>query len=71
MREAIDQVLSYTIDWDAVARAVRTLTSAEEEPEEPTGVPSGPTMTAGNKKSATFTSHVNNRLSDFENFDWD
>ena len=68
MREAIDQVLSRTIDWDAVTRAVRTLSCMEEEP---LLARSGLTMTSGTKKSATLPTNMNNRLSDFEKFDWD
>ena len=68
MRDAIDQVLSCAIDWDAVARAVRTLSSADDEP---FGVAPAPPLAGGKKKSTTLTTNVSNRLSDFDTFDWD
>ena len=68
MTEADDPVLVRTIDWDAVAKAVRVLSSREEEP---LLARSGLMTTDGEKKSTNLATNMNNRLSDFDDFDWD
>lgn len=77
MREAVDQASSRAIDWEAVARAVRTLSSlsslssVSSAGDPPAKNPSGLTMATRVKQSTTLSANFDNRLSDFEKFDWD